>query len=62
MGQANAAGARLLAEFVPTDRNRVMHITYRFAGFTEHSERDGVITLAGPAGEAPEPPSYLRLQ
>jgi hypothetical protein len=52
----------LLAEFVPTDRNRVMHITYRFAGFTEHSERDGVRILAGPTGEVPEPPSYLRLR
>jgi FkbH-like protein len=62
MRQAHAAGARLLAEFVPTDRNRVMHITYRFAGFTEHSEQDGVFVLAGPAGEVPEPPSYLQLQ
>ncbi len=62
MRQARAAGARLHAEFVPTDRNRVMHITYRFAGFTEHSEHDGVLVLAGPAGEVPEPPSYLRLQ
>lgn len=62
MRQANAAHARLLAEFVPTDRNRVMHITYRFAGFTEQSEQDGVVILAGPTGEVPEPPSYLRLQ
>jgi FkbH-like protein len=62
MRQANAAGARLLAEFVPTDRNRVMHVTYRFAGFTEHSEHDGVLLLAGPPGAAPKPPSYLRLQ
>lgn len=62
MRQANAAGARLLAEFVPTDRNRVMHITYRFAGFTEQSEHNGVLVLAGPAGEVPEPPAYLRLQ
>jgi FkbH-like protein len=62
MRQANAAGTRLLAEFVPTDRNRVMHITYRFAGFTEHSERDEVRILAGPTGEVPEPPSYLRLR
>jgi FkbH-like protein len=62
MRQAHAAGARLFAEFVPTDRNRVMHITYRFAGFAEDSERDGVVTLAGPTGEVPAPPSYLRLQ
>jgi FkbH-like protein len=61
MRQAHAAGARLLAEFVPTDRNRVMYVTYRFAGFTDHAERDGLCILAGPAGEVPEPPAYLRL-
>jgi FkbH-like protein len=61
MRQANAAGARLLAEFVPTDRNRVMYVTYRFAGFTEHAERDGLRVLAAPAGEVPAPPAYLRL-
>ena len=62
MRQAHAAGARLFAEFVPTDRNRVMHITYRFAGFTEHAEHDGVLTLVGPAGDVPEPPAYLQLR
>lgn len=62
MRQANAAGARLFAEFVPTDRNRVMHITYRFAGFTEYSEHNGVYTLVAPGGEVPDPPRYLRLR
>jgi FkbH-like protein len=32
---AKDAGARLQAEFVPTDRNRQMLITYKFAGFKE---------------------------
>ena len=35
MQSAQAAGVRLQAEFVPTDRNRMMNITYRFAGFEE---------------------------
>jgi FkbH-like protein len=61
MRRANAAGARLLAEFVPTDRNRVMYVTYRFAGFTEQAGRDGLHILAAPAGEVPAPPAYLRL-
>jgi FkbH-like protein len=61
MRLADAAGSRLLAEFVPTDRNRVMYVTYRFAGFTEHAERDGVRILAASAGKVPEPPAYLRL-
>lgn len=61
MRLANSAGARLFAEFVPTDRNRVMYVTYRFAGFTEHAERDGVRILAAPSGDVPEPPAYVRL-
>ncbi|OLT24650.1 hypothetical protein BJF83_06705 [Nocardiopsis sp. CNR-923] len=33
--QAARAGAHLVADFRPTDRNRMMEIAYRFAGFTE---------------------------
>jgi methoxymalonate biosynthesis protein len=32
--QAAQAGAHLVADFKPTDRNRMMDIAYRFAGFT----------------------------
>jgi methoxymalonate biosynthesis protein len=33
--QAAQAGAHLVADFRPTDRNRMMDIAYRFAGFTD---------------------------
>ncbi|WP_194896952.1 HAD-IIIC family phosphatase [Catenulispora pinisilvae] len=33
--EAAQAGAHLVADFRPTDRNRMMDIAYRFAGFTE---------------------------
>ncbi|PZH08631.1 hypothetical protein C1I97_15780 [Streptomyces sp. NTH33] len=33
--QAARAGAHLVADFRPTDRNRMMEIAYRFAGLTE---------------------------
>lgn len=36
-GQAAAAGVHLVADFRRTDRNRMMEIAYRFAGFTEDS-------------------------
>ncbi|MGW1819424.1 HAD-IIIC family phosphatase [Streptomyces sp. NPDC002125] len=36
--QAAQAGAHLAADFLPTERNRMMEIAYRFAGFTEASE------------------------
>jgi methoxymalonate biosynthesis protein len=33
--EAATAGAHLVADFRPTDRNRIMEVTYRFAGFTD---------------------------
>jgi methoxymalonate biosynthesis protein len=33
--QAARAGAHLVADFRPTNRNRMMDIAYRFAGFTD---------------------------
>jgi len=35
IGEAGAAGVHLAADFRPTDRNRMMEIAYRFAGFTD---------------------------
>jgi methoxymalonate biosynthesis protein len=35
--QAARAGAHLVADFRPTDRNRMMEIAYRFAGFGDES-------------------------
>lgn len=35
--QAGRAGVHLLADFRPTDRNRMMEIAYRFAGFEEQA-------------------------
>ncbi|HEV2779520.1 MAG TPA: HAD-IIIC family phosphatase [Actinophytocola sp.] len=40
MTRAKEEGAKLRADFVETGRNRVMYVTYAFAGFTE-VERDG---------------------
>lgn len=40
LSRAKAEGVRLCSEFVETDRNRMMYVTYRFAGFRE-VERDG---------------------
>ncbi|MFE9663283.1 HAD-IIIC family phosphatase [Streptomyces sp. NPDC005955] len=50
-GQAARAGVHFLADFRPTDRNRMMEVAYRFAGFddTECACREA---LAPPAVEA----------
>ncbi|MGH3852151.1 MAG: HAD-IIIC family phosphatase [Pseudonocardiaceae bacterium] len=39
--RARGAGRRPCAEFVPTEVNRVMLVTLRFAGFAPEGERDG---------------------
>lgn len=44
LAEAKRAGARLRAEFVSNDRNRMMYVTYKFAGFKE-------IGRSGPNGE-----------
>jgi FkbH-like protein len=35
---------KLIAEFIPTDRNRMMYVTYKFAGFSE-MEKTGAVNL-----------------
>jgi len=59
--RARAAGATLLAEFEATGRNRVMEITYRFAGFREVSSRHGRSVLIAPDSPPPPAPDYLEL-
>lgn len=62
-GLAHAEGAALRADFVPTDRNRIMYVTYRFAGFNELGEpREGVQTMVDAPGEVPAPPAYLTVR
>lgn len=60
MRAAEAAGAKLIAELVPNDRNRMMLITLRLAGFKE-SGRDGDLLLLESRAPAPPPPAYLDL-
>lgn len=59
--RAHRAGVALRADFIPNDRNRVMGVTYGFAGFKVLDERDGVqrLELARPV---PQPtPAYVTL-
>ena len=42
---ARKAGVRLLSEFVSNDRNRMMFVTYKFAGFKQIETRDKVEIL-----------------
>ena len=58
---AHDAGVVLRADFVPTDRNRVMYVTYRFAGFTDVDGQDGRLGLEWVDGAVPTVPTHLRL-
>lgn len=60
--EAKAAGVRLLADFRATERNRMMYITYKFAGFSDVSETDGVSLLEADLARIPELPTYLELR
>jgi FkbH-like protein len=59
MQLAREAGARLRAELVETGRNRMMYVTYRFAGF-EEVERDGDrVLLESDLSRIQPPPEYV---
>lgn len=59
--QAQAAGVKLRAEFVSTDRNRQMLITYKFAGFKE-VDRNGEVMIMENNYSAIQPtPPYVTL-
>jgi FkbH-like protein len=62
MWLARANDARLQADFIPNDRNRMMEITYRFAGFETVSEDSGLMVLEHNLQEIPTFPDYLEVQ
>lgn len=61
INEARKEGKRLLAQFLPTDRNRIMYITYKFNGFKEAgNEGDVVIFEADMSYDRPMP-TYVKL-
>lgn len=58
---AGSAGVKLTAEFLPTERNRMMYVTYKFAGFREVDKRYGLIRLENDLGSLPAFPEYIRV-
>jgi FkbH-like protein len=59
MRMARNAGAKLRAEFISNDRNRVMNVTYKFAGFQEIDRRDGLALLENDLSRIQPFPSYI---
>jgi FkbH-like protein len=58
---ANEANVRLRAEYVPNDRNRIMQITYKFAGFGEVERKPNLVVFEKSPAVKAEYPSYLRV-
>lgn len=59
LSEAKRAGARLLAEFVSNDRNRMMYITYRFANFNEVSKEGDRVLFENDLTRIQPPPEYV---
>jgi len=59
---AKDAGVKLRAEFLSTDRNRQMLITYRFAGFKEVDKVGDVAIMENNYSAIQPPPPYVDLR
>ncbi|MEO7019413.1 MAG: HAD-IIIC family phosphatase [Ktedonobacteraceae bacterium] len=61
MNLAKQANVRLLAEFVPNDRNRMMYVTYKFGGFKEVEKKDNLVVFEADLARIQPFPSYVTL-
>ncbi|MBB3725253.1 HAD-IIIC family phosphatase [Nonomuraea dietziae] len=61
MRLAAEAGVAVRADFVETGRNRMMQITYAFAGFREVSRDGAHVVLEADLSAVQPPPSYVKL-
>lgn len=59
---AKDRNVRLLADFVSTERNRMMYITYKFAGFKEIEKRGDLVILENNLMRIQPPPNYMKVQ
>ena len=61
MGMAKAANVRLQAEFVTTDRNRMMYITYKFGGFKEVEKHNTTTVFENDLSNIQPFPEYVQV-
>jgi FkbH-like protein len=62
MRLARDDGAELISDFVQTSRNRMMYVTYMFAGFSEVSRDADAVVLRSSLDRIQPPPAYLELE
>jgi FkbH-like protein len=59
---AKRAGVDLNAEFISTDRNRMMYVTYKLSGFKEIERRGALSILKHDLNRIPPFPSFVRVR
>jgi FkbH-like protein len=62
MHLAKSDRARLLAKFLPNDRNRQMYVTYKFAGFKEIDRQGNLTILENNLARLQPFPKYLQIE
>lgn len=62
MGLAQSNNVRLLAEFVQNDRNRMMYICYKFAGFKEIEKNNNLVIFENDLTQIQPVPDYVNFQ
>lgn len=59
--RARKSGVRLLADMIPTDRNRMMYMTYKFNHFREAGQSKDSVIFENDLSQEQAYPDYLRL-
>jgi FkbH-like protein len=62
MSLAKRKQVRLLSEFVSNDRNRMMHVGYKFAGFKQIGKSGNSLILENDLSRVQPCPPYVKLQ
>ncbi|MEL6442307.1 MAG: HAD-IIIC family phosphatase [Cyanobacteria bacterium J06621_8] len=62
MSLAQSNQVRLQAEFVSNNRNRMMYISYKFAGFREAEQQGDLIILENDLSRIQDAPEYVNFQ
>lgn len=62
INQARDKNVRLVAEFVPTDRNRIMRVTFMVAGFKESLQKENLTIFEHDFKNVQKFPMYVKLK
>ncbi len=62
MSLAQSNHVRLLAEFAPNNRNRMMYISYKFSGFKEIDTQSDLVTFENDLTRIQSVPDYVKFQ